>query len=449
MKLKLYRSSTVGIIFENCKILTDPWLVDGEYYGSWSHYPPFNIENSLTELNSYDAIYVSHIHPDHCSVKTMSYFNKDIPIIIHKFHSRFLKFKIEKMGFKNVIEVENGKKHQINKDTSITIFAADNCDPELCYKFTGCANLNDKNTSQQIDTLSVIQHKNLKIVNVNDCPYDLAKHPLKIIKDRYKNIDILMTGYGGAGPYPQCFENLEYSEKIIESEKKKKSFLDQAFNFTQLIEPNYYLPFAGTYTLTGKLFNKQEIRGVPEVKEACNYIDQKLRDNNIKSKPIKIGPDDTFDMDKPEEIGTNFEINNEQHKKYAIEYLYNKKLDYEIDDLPEEQELLQLAKTAQQNFIKKKEDLFSDITTDILIDFGNKIILLPSDNSSVEIKNIDYTPNKDFIKLKLDPRLLKRILMGPRYAHWNNAEIGSHIEYYRQPNIFNRNLHLSICYFHN
>ena len=127
----------------------------------------------------------------------------------------------------------------------------------------------------------------------------------------------------------------------------------------------------------------------------------------------------------------------------------NKKLDYEIDVLPEEQELLQLAKSAQQNFIKKKEDLFSDITTDILIDFGNKIILLPSDNSPVEIKNINYTPNKDFIKLKLDPRLLKRILMGPRYAHWNNAEIGSHIEYYRQPNIFNRNLHLSICYFHN
>ena len=52
MKLKLYRSSTVGIIFNNLKILTDPWLVDGEYYGAWSHYPPFNIENYLEELNS-------------------------------------------------------------------------------------------------------------------------------------------------------------------------------------------------------------------------------------------------------------------------------------------------------------------------------------------------------------------------------------------------------------
>ena len=33
------------------------------------------------------------------------------------------------------------------------------------------------------------------------------------------------------------------------------------------------------------------------------------------------------------------------------------------------------------------------------------------------------------MKLKLDPRLLKRILMGPKYAHWNNAEIGSHLKF--------------------
>ena len=52
---------------------------------------------------------------------------------------------------------------------------------------------------------------------------------------------------------------------------------------------------------------------------------------------------------------------------------------------------------------------------------------------------------KEYIKIGL----LKKILMGPRHAHWNNAEIGSHILYYRSPNVFERNLHLSLCYFHN
>lgn len=98
MRLKLYRSSTVDIIFKDCKVLTHLCLVDGEYYGTWSYYPPFNIENYLTELNYYNLMHMSHIHPDHCSIKTMSYLNKTIPVIIHSFHNKFLKFKIKKRG---------------------------------------------------------------------------------------------------------------------------------------------------------------------------------------------------------------------------------------------------------------------------------------------------------------------------------------------------------------
>ena len=76
MKIKLYRSATVGIISDNYKLLTDPWLTVGEYYGSWSHYPYFDLDKNLNEINSYNGIYVSHIHPDHCSEKTLSKIKK-------------------------------------------------------------------------------------------------------------------------------------------------------------------------------------------------------------------------------------------------------------------------------------------------------------------------------------------------------------------------------------
>ena len=69
MQVKLLRSSTVIIELDGVKILCDPWLTDGEYYGSWSHYPEFNISDNLSELNDVDAIYISHIHPDHVVVK--------------------------------------------------------------------------------------------------------------------------------------------------------------------------------------------------------------------------------------------------------------------------------------------------------------------------------------------------------------------------------------------
>ena len=230
MKIKLFRSATVGIILENYKILMDPWLTDGEYYGSWSHFPKFDLEKNLDEINSYNAIYISHIHPDHCSDETLKKIKKDIPVYIHSFHSKFLKFKIERAGFK-VIELENNVRTEIAKNTFINVIAADNCDPKLCFKFTGCADFTANGQSQQIDTLSVIDDGKNSIMNINDCPYELATSTFKSLKKKYDKIDILLTGYGGAGPYPQCFDNLNMDEKQVAAKKKERQFLDQALNF--------------------------------------------------------------------------------------------------------------------------------------------------------------------------------------------------------------------------
>ena len=83
MKIKLYRSSTVGLNLSGYKILMDPWLTDGEYYGSWSHYPYYDLDKNINEINSYNAIYISHIHPDHCSDNTLKKISKEIPIYIN------------------------------------------------------------------------------------------------------------------------------------------------------------------------------------------------------------------------------------------------------------------------------------------------------------------------------------------------------------------------------
>ena len=100
MKIKFYRSATIGIDLKGFKVLMDPWLTDGEYFGSWSHYPYYDLDKNLEEINSYNAIYISHIHPDHCSDNTLKKINKNIPIYIHNYHRRYLKVKLENFGFK-------------------------------------------------------------------------------------------------------------------------------------------------------------------------------------------------------------------------------------------------------------------------------------------------------------------------------------------------------------
>ena len=86
------------------KILFDPWLIDGEYYGSWASYPTVK-DLDFGILDDIDYIYISHIHPDHFSRLTLSKIDKSIPILIHKFPAPFLKNNIERLGF-SVTEIE-------------------------------------------------------------------------------------------------------------------------------------------------------------------------------------------------------------------------------------------------------------------------------------------------------------------------------------------------------
>ena len=87
MKITHLQSSTQIIHLGDVRILTDPWLTDGEYYGSWYHYPPFE-QSNLAKLE-YDFIYVSHIHPDHLSEQTFRRLPKKKPVLIHNYNSKY------------------------------------------------------------------------------------------------------------------------------------------------------------------------------------------------------------------------------------------------------------------------------------------------------------------------------------------------------------------------
>ena len=124
MELKYLASASVIITHNNVNILCDPWLVDGEYYGSWNHYPKRNFIPE--DFNFVDYIYISHIHPDHFSKKTLSKMDKKIPIIILNYYEKYLKKNLENLGF-SVIELQNNTRTHLKNNVYINIFASDNC----------------------------------------------------------------------------------------------------------------------------------------------------------------------------------------------------------------------------------------------------------------------------------------------------------------------------------
>ena len=67
-------------------------------------------------------------------------------------------------------------------------------------------------------------------------------------------------------------------------------------------------------------------------------------------------------------------------------------------------------------------------------------------NEQVTIMNPSEDNSNGALKCKMDPRLLRRIL--DRTSHWNNAEIGCHIDFNRSPNYYSPDIHTMLQFLH-
>jgi UDP-MurNAc hydroxylase len=444
MKITQLYSASVIIENSNVKILCDPWLEGEEYYGSWGMYPPYDF-NPHT-FDDVDFIYISHIHPDHCSTATLSKLNKNIPVLIHNFPEKFLKNKIESLGFK-VIEMENNVRTRLKGDLHINILAADNCDPQICGKLMGCAFLETKFGTTQIDTISVIDNGKEVIVNTNDCPYQIAENTAKQIKLQYQNIDVLLIGYVKASSYPQCFELDEY-EKRKEAEIKQKSKLETAKKYIELLKPKYYIPFAGRYTLTGKNAILNPFRGEPELEYAHDWLVQNVPQGEYKG--IILNHDSYFDITTGKTSEEYKRMDLKKKQEYVDKVFLNKKYDYESGLAPTAEELLDLIPKAYENFEKCRKKIDWVSKTTILLQLTKEIIIsISCDGTGFKKISSDMIKDyKQYLMMSVDNRLLKLLLQGPRKAHWGLADIGCHIKFKRIPNIYERALYYCWNYFY-
>lgn len=438
MKLTHLQSSTQIIHLGNIKVLTDPWLTDGEYYGSWFHYPPFD-EKKIGKLD-YDFIYVSHIHPDHLSEKTFKKLPNKKPVLIHNYDSKFVKRKLEMWGYE-VIECDNGQPFMFQNGGSITIYAADNCNPELCNKFFGCGILEKTFGSTQIDTLALFEMGDRAILNTNDCPYELASETIKANELDKKNIDLLLVGYAGAGPYPQCFEFDTREEKLEAAHGKERQFLNQAIKYINLVKPAAFVPFAGTYMLGSTLSELTNFRGVPSVSAATEFLSEKVTGN---SEGILLEQHDEYDL-----INKSLIKNCEKFPLSYDEYLSvisKKPLDYDNDEW-DDNELDSLIKSAFDRFKQRADEINFKSETRLVIK-SDKFAFQVNTETGVKKVKLNAIPEQPFVQISLHHNLLHRLLRGPRFAHWDNAEVGSHLKYLRKPNRYERGLWYCMCFLH-
>ena len=417
MQFKYLRGACLIIEGGNKRVLCDPWLEDSIYYGSWAHYPPYVWRDDLSTL---DYIYVSHIHPDHFDPQTMKRLPK-VPVLIHKFKSKFLKKNIEACGFE-VRELENNYEHDLG-GLKINIIAADNCNPAICMKFFGCDATMVGDT--QIDSLAVFTDGKQTYVNANDCPYLLSRSILPMIRKQYPEIDMLFVAYAGAGPYPQCFEMPEHM-KVRYARMKKESFLKHAGLFARDLKARHTFPFAGDYALCGRFADMNRHRGVATLAEVYRHFEEQ----NIPV--VRMEVDDV-----------------DGRERYVTDVLAKRSMDYERDRVPESDELAKLMREAWQRLELKRKEIGLNTGTVVYIPLGDETLMrIPFNGTGISRQKRIY--DAKYVKMSLDPRALYGVLSGPKTGyHWNNLEIGSHIQYQRMPiELFERGIYHCLSFFH-
>ena len=213
------------------RLLMDPWLDNGVFEGSWCHYPP--VKTSHQDLQEVDAIYLSHIHPDHYDERFFAY-PKDIPIFILKSKYNFLFKNLTNKGYTNVIEIESGVPYPF-MEAILTIFS-----PFTSHVF------HNSEIGNLIDSALIVEDKDGTCAfNANDNTPDIES--CKILRKRFGSFNLAMINYNAAGPYPSCFRNLSDNAKISAHNSVLDKNISHLIECCNVLNPKVILPFAGAY----------------------------------------------------------------------------------------------------------------------------------------------------------------------------------------------------------
>ena len=238
-KVTLINHSSLLIQLDEHYFLTDPW-VKSPAFGSWlpSAPPIYNVSYlAALSFQKNFSLVISHAHDDHIDDEILEhYFNKEARVIISKFSSPSLRKRLNRIGFYNLIELND----DINTADGFEYMQV--FDATISNDDAGIAIRNNEycvyHGNDNWFKLSVFNEKKLKL----------------FAKDR-KFLFASQTNSASGHPlsYPQ-FEN----EKNILTEKVKKMLVEGLLN-AQKVKADYFLPYAGYATpfVKGMDYEKQ------------------------------------------------------------------------------------------------------------------------------------------------------------------------------------------------
>ncbi len=242
--MKVTFISNAAAIYESqgFRLLADPWLSESCFDKSWYHDPPL-LKTTPTSYLDVDALYISHIHQDHCDVETLKHFRRDIPIVTLSDKYDFCAKHLHKMGFTNIHGLRDRDAEQWKTpwtEMKLTMFA-----PFATHPF----HASECELGNVVDSALLIEADGQSVLNCNDNTLTVEK--AHWFRETYGAPTLAQLNYNCAGPYPACFNNLTLAEKRSESLRLIGVNLNHMKDTAIALGAKAVQPFAGAFRLGG------------------------------------------------------------------------------------------------------------------------------------------------------------------------------------------------------
>lgn len=413
MILRYIYSACIVIETADTRICCDPWFSQGIYDGAWFQYP--ETPDPIATIGPVDYVFISHIHPDHYDppyLRQLLDANQHCEILIGEENQRFLREKMQRDGFdpKSVSDLTVGA-------TTIQI-TPNHAEDEI-----------------NIDSAIAVKDAQFSVVNLNDCPFD-QEQVEQIIGFCGKQPDVAFLPYAGAGPFPQAYRFKTAEDRVAAANGKKEQFFQLFQRYLDTLRPRYAVPFAGLYYLGGSKRWMNPLRGVPDAVEVVERFGDSVVVLNEFSGSIDLSCD---------AISNSRTTPYDDHlREKVLQKFDHWALPYSADPHVSEQELVDKLGRAHLKAVGRLVDpppgwiCFKAPTTQFLcVTVSSPGVVQSTDSAN------DFYPREE---IYLDERLLAGLL--DRRYHWNNAEIGSHFEFMRSPENYDRRVYNFLNFLH-
>ena len=281
------------------------------------------------------------------------------------------------------------------------------------------------------------------LYNGND--NNLTLEAADAMRKRHGTFDLALLKYNAASPYPASFFNLDEQRRLAEAERIRERNLEHLAAVTEILKPRWIMPFAGNFVYAGKQWPKNRFLGTTTWDNAALYVSERLP----AQKTLVMSEGQTFDLASGTLAGPAYRPVDlhaqEQYVKGLADVIYP----YESENLDDaaRSRMRSALPMARANLWSMQQQLGFTQDYNMYIDTGDgECFHFSFADAASDFVGAQTPCVRPYLRASMDARLLLQIL--ERRAHWNNAEIGGHIDFFRDPDVYYPDVHVMLSFFH-